>query len=55
LERLVDRDGFAFAISLYSPTVAQMMAVADQGKIMPPKSLWFKPKLRSGLFVYLPE
>ncbi len=32
-----------------------MMAVADQGKVMPPKSTWFEPKLRSGLFVHLLE
>ncbi|MCE5264978.1 MAG: DUF1015 family protein [Deltaproteobacteria bacterium] len=53
LERLVDRAGFAVAFSLYPPTVAEMMAVADQGKVMPPKSTWFEPKLLSGLFVHL--
>jgi len=52
LERLVDRGGFAVAFSLYPPTVEQMMAVADAGKVMPPKSTWFEPKLRSGLFVH---
>ncbi len=55
LERLVDRDGFAVAFSLYPPTVARMMAVADAGKVMPPKSTWFEPKLLSGLFVHLLE
>jgi uncharacterized protein (DUF1015 family) len=55
LERLVDRAGFAVAFSLYPPTVAKMMAVADRGKVMPPKSTWFEPKLRSGLFVHLLE
>ncbi len=53
LERLVDRAGFAVAFSLCPPTVAQMMGVADQGKVMPPKSTWFEPKLLSGLFVHL--
>lgn len=53
LERLVDRAGYAVAFSLYPPTVQQMMAVADQGKVMPPKSTWFEPKLLSGLFVHL--
>jgi len=48
----VDRGGFAVAFSLYPPTVEQMMAVADAGKVMPPKSTWFEPKLRSGLFVH---
>jgi uncharacterized protein (DUF1015 family) len=55
LERLVDHAGFAVAFALYPPTVKQMMAVADQGKVMPPKSTWFEPKLRSGLFVHLLE
>jgi uncharacterized protein (DUF1015 family) len=55
LERLVDQAGFAVAFSLYPPTVVQMMAVADRGKVMPPKSTWFEPKLRSGLFVHLLE
>jgi uncharacterized protein (DUF1015 family) len=53
LERLVDHAGFAVAFSLYPPRVGQMMAVADQGKVMPPKSTWFEPKLLSGLFVHL--
>jgi uncharacterized protein (DUF1015 family) len=53
LEKLVDRGGFAVAFSLYPPTVGQMMAVADAGKVMPPKSTWFEPKLLSGLFVHL--
>ena len=55
LERLVDQAGFAVAFSLYPPSVGQMMAVADQGKVMPPKSTWFEPKLLSGLFVHLLE
>jgi len=53
LESIVDRDGFAVAFSLFPPTVEQMMAVADAGRVMPPKSTWFEPKLRSGLFVHL--
>ena len=52
LERLVDRSGFAVAFSLYPPSVGEMMAVADTGRVMPPKSTWFEPKLRSGLFVH---
>jgi uncharacterized protein (DUF1015 family) len=35
-----------------SVTVEEMMAIADAGAIMPPKSTWFEPKLRSGLFVH---
>jgi uncharacterized protein (DUF1015 family) len=52
LERLAGQGGFAVAFSLYPPTVEQMMAAADAGKVMPPKSTWFEPKLLSGLFVY---
>ncbi|MBO5255699.1 MAG: DUF1015 domain-containing protein [Opitutales bacterium] len=52
LERLVKEDGFAVAFSMYPTTVAQLMAIADAGQIMPPKSTWFEPKLRSGLFVH---
>ncbi len=55
LEALVDEGRFAVAFSLYPPTVEQMMAVADAGMVMPPKSTWFEPKLLSGLFVHLLE
>jgi uncharacterized protein (DUF1015 family) len=53
LEKLVDQDGFAVAFSLYPTTMEQIMKVADAGAIMPPKSTWFEPKLRSGLFVHV--
>jgi len=52
LEKLVNQDGFAVAFSLYATTMEQIMKVADAGAIMPPKSTWFEPKLRSGLFVH---
>lgn len=52
LEKLVDEDGYAVAFSLYPTTMEQIMKVADAGAIMPPKSTWFEPKLRSGLFVH---
>ena len=52
LEKLVDQDGYAVAFSLYATTMEQIMDVADAGAIMPPKSTWFEPKLRSGLFVH---
>ncbi|MDB6074893.1 MAG: SpoOJ/ParA/ParB/repB family protein [Verrucomicrobiaceae bacterium] len=52
LERLVD-DGLAVvAFSMYPVTVDQLMAISDAGQIMPPKSTWFEPKLRSGLFIH---
>jgi uncharacterized protein (DUF1015 family) len=52
LIRRVDGGRGAVAFSMYPVTVAQMMDVADAGKIMPPKSTWFEPKLRSGLLVH---
>jgi len=42
----------AVAFSMYPVTVGEMMDIADAGAIMPPKSTWFEPKLRSGLFVH---
>ncbi|HHY59398.1 MAG TPA: DUF1015 domain-containing protein [Clostridia bacterium] len=51
LERQV-RQGKACAFSLYPTTVEQLMAISDAGAIMPPKSTWFEPKLRSGLFIH---
>ncbi|MDR1192424.1 MAG: DUF1015 family protein [Verrucomicrobiales bacterium] len=52
LERRVNSGGAAVAFSLYPVTVQQLMAIADAGQIMPPKSTWFEPKLRSGLFIH---
>ena len=49
LERLVDSGDYAIAFSMYPTTVDQLMAIADAGEIMPPKSTWFEPKLRDGL------
>ncbi len=52
LERRVRSGEMAIAFSLYPTTLEQLMAVSDAGLIMPPKSTWFEPKLRSGLFVH---
>lgn len=52
LERLVDSGKAAVAFSMHPVTVKQLMDIADAGQIMPPKSTWFEPKLRSGLFVH---
>jgi len=52
LERRVRSGEMAIAFSLHPTTVEQLMAVSDTGRIMPPKSTWFEPKLRSGLFVH---
>ncbi len=51
LVRRVNAEG-GVAFSMFPTTVAQLMAIADAGQIMPPKSTWFEPKLRSGLFTH---
>ncbi|MBO7483091.1 MAG: DUF1015 domain-containing protein [Kiritimatiellae bacterium] len=48
----VDSGEYAVAFAMEPVTVGEMMAIADAGAIMPPKSTWFEPKLRSGLFVH---
>jgi uncharacterized protein (DUF1015 family) len=52
LSRRVDAGIAAVAFAMAPVTVDQMMAIADAGQIMPPKSTWFEPKLRSGLLVH---
>ena len=52
LTKLVDSGKAAVAFSMYPTTVQQLMDIADAGQIMPPKSTWFEPKLRSGLFIH---
>jgi uncharacterized protein (DUF1015 family) len=52
LERRVDSGEMKIAFTLYPTSVAELMAIADDGKVMPPKSTWFEPKLRDGLFVH---
>lgn len=51
LEKRVD-EGMAVAFSLYPTSIENLMRIADLGKVMPPKSTWFEPKLRSGLFIH---
>lgn len=51
LEEMVD-GGKAVAFALYPTSLDDLMRIADQGKMMPPKSTWFEPKLRSGLFIH---
>ncbi|MGB4283758.1 MAG: DUF1015 domain-containing protein, partial [Bacteroidales bacterium] len=53
LSRRVDSGEMAVAFALYPVTLKQLIAIADSGKIMPPKTTWFEPKLRSGLVVHL--
>jgi uncharacterized protein (DUF1015 family) len=52
LERRVNEEGWSLALHLFPTRMEQLMAVSDAGKLMPPKSTWFEPKLRSGLFVH---
>ncbi|MBM3878732.1 MAG: DUF1015 domain-containing protein [Verrucomicrobia bacterium] len=52
LERLIDRGDYACAFSLFPTSVEDLMSIADAGEIMPPKSTWFEPKLRDGMFCH---
>ena len=52
LERRVDSGEMAAAFALHPVSMEQLLAIADAGEIMPPKSTWFEPKLRSGLVVH---
>ncbi len=52
LKRRVDSGEMAFALALYPVSMDQLMAIADSGNIMPPKTTWFEPKLRSGLIIH---
>ncbi|MCX6555389.1 MAG: DUF1015 family protein, partial [Candidatus Aminicenantes bacterium] len=53
LEKKVDNGQFAVAFSFRATTIEQLFAVADAGRIMPPKSTWFEPKLKDGLVSHL--
>jgi len=55
LERRVDSGECKAAFCMHPVTIEQLIGVADAGEIMPPKSTWFEPKLRSGLFVHTLE
>ena len=52
LKKRVDSGEMAFAIALYPVSMKQLMTIADTGNIMPPKTTWFEPKLRSGLVIH---
>ena len=52
LSHRVDSGEMAVAFALYPVSMDQLLAIADAGEIMPPKTTWFEPKLRSGLFVH---
>jgi uncharacterized protein (DUF1015 family) len=55
LERRVDSGEMAVAFALYPVSMKQLIDIADSGEIMPPKTTWFEPKLRSGLVVHMLE
>jgi uncharacterized protein (DUF1015 family) len=52
LKKRVDSGEMALAIALYPVSMKQLMDIADSGNIMPPKTTWFEPKLRSGLVIH---
>jgi uncharacterized protein (DUF1015 family) len=52
LEKIVDNGKFAVSFSMFPTSIEQLMKIADSGEVMPPKSTWFEPKLRSGLVIH---
>lgn len=52
LERIVDNGSHVVSFCLFPTSIEQLMAIADSGQVMPPKSTWFEPKLRSGMVVH---
>lgn len=52
LENRVNSGEMKVAFALYPPTIEQVMTIADNNLVMPPKSTWFEPKLRSGIFIH---
>jgi uncharacterized protein (DUF1015 family) len=53
LEKLVNSGAYACAFSLFPTDIEDLMSIADAGGIMPPKSTWFEPKLRDGMFCHM--
>jgi uncharacterized protein (DUF1015 family) len=53
LEKLVRSGEYACAFSMFPTSIADLMSIADQGGIMPPKSTWFEPKLRDAMFCHM--
>ena len=51
LERRTEND-MKIAFSMYPTSIQELFAVVDAGLLMPPKSTWFEPKLRSGIFIH---
>ncbi len=53
LERLVNARQFAIAFAMYPTSIEELMAIADEGGLMPPKSTWFEPKLRDAMMCHM--
>ena len=53
LEKIVDCGDFACAFSMYPTSIENLMAIADNDGVMPPKSTWFEPKLRDAMFCHM--
>ena len=53
LEKLVNSGEYACAFSMFPTAIEELMAIADRDRVMPPKSTWFEPKLRDGMFCHL--
>jgi uncharacterized protein (DUF1015 family) len=53
LEKLVNTGDYACAFSMFPTSIEDLMTIADAGGIMPPKSTWFEPKLRDGMFSHM--
>jgi len=53
LERLVDSGEYACAFSMFPTRIEDLMEIANAGGLMPPKSTWFEPKLRDGMFCHM--
>jgi uncharacterized protein (DUF1015 family) len=52
LEQMVSSGQYVCAFSMYPTQIEEVMDIADQNEVMPPKSTWFEPKLRDGMFIY---
>ena len=50
-QEMADETG-GVAFALYPTSMEELMQIADEGRLMPPKSTWFEPKLRSGFFIH---
>jgi uncharacterized protein (DUF1015 family) len=53
LEKLVNEGEYACAFSMFPTSIEDLMAIADAGGVMPPKSTWFEPKLRDAMFCHM--